>query len=365
VKNIQREVEQSVRPAIKKCPRAWAQISAKRYLLPNYRSPDYFNQGYLDHLMFLFLTGYFGTVYGTIPDPVIRAMYMLYVSALMEGRPVYFLERELAQSLLATNLLPDFHTDDIHWRRKALRIMLPRDLIGFQREGQLKRSIMCLDICRLSAGEDLFLAEPVEAELSVVGNQAQINRGRTPSKVLIRPHLRDDGFVIGGQLDYAWVEGKEFPVGEHYATIRPNGKIGQVIHVGEDFDFETGAPCDDTDDELLARMQHLALNILLFMGSVPDEYDTAEKAFRKGGWQGQHHTSGLFAAKWVGKSQYRPKTKGVHHATFTGRHLHHHWRAGHWKRQPHGEKSAQRKLIWIEPYAAGQLEEPFDAAASP
>jgi hypothetical protein len=38
-------------------------------------------------------------------------------------------------------------------------------------------------------------------------------------------------------------------------------------------------------------------------------------------------------------------------------HLRPHWRKGHLKSQPHGPKLSLRKIIWIQPYCTGNLEE--------
>jgi hypothetical protein len=96
----------------------------------------------------------------------------------------------------------------------------------------------------------------------------------------------------------------------------------------------------------------LALNVLLFMSATPLEYDvTPTGPIRKLQVVNDRVIPGLFPAKFVGSSQYRPsKTTTLHATRQTGRHLAQHWAAGHWKRQPIGPRWAERKLIWIEPY---------------
>jgi hypothetical protein len=46
---------------------------------------------------------------------------MLYENAQVRD----YLERELAEVLMRTKLPQDFNTDDLRWRRRLLRIMLP------------------------------------------------------------------------------------------------------------------------------------------------------------------------------------------------------------------------------------------------
>jgi hypothetical protein len=132
------------------------------------------------------------------------------------------------------------------------------------------------------------------------------------------------------------------------------------IKVGYDKHFDTGSVMDESDDAFLARIEHLALNVLLFMSSVPLEYDPEPAGqIRKLVIVNDRVIPSLFPAKFVGSSQYRPsKTTTLHATQQTGRHLAQHWAAGHWKRQPHGPHWAERKLIWIEPYQTGAQAKP-------
>jgi hypothetical protein len=145
--------------------------------------------------------------------------------------------------------------------------------------------------------------------------------------------------------------------------VRPfEGRKLKDIKVGEHFD--TGAVCDESDDHLMDRMEHLAVNILLFMGSVPLEYDPQQnELLRKPRQVNDRLIPALWAAKFVGRSQYRPSQKPHYHsATFTGRKLPQMWRAGHWKRQHYGVKYGESKLIWIEPYQTLGPPEPEETA---
>jgi hypothetical protein len=81
----------------------------------------------------------------------------------------------------------------------------------------------------------------------------------------------------------------------------------------------------------LIGFKRFLFNVLLFLGSLPEEYEP-EKVVR------------LAREK---KGRFRPT--GAEHEPI-GRQLPGHWRAGHWRRQAFGEGSLQRKLIWIQPY---------------
>jgi hypothetical protein len=100
----------------------------------------------------------------------------------------------------------------------------------------------------------------------------------------------------------------------------------------------------------LTDVKRFLFNVLLFLGSLPEEYepDQVLRAVRE---KKGHLRPELRAARFLGKEAYRPArqpTEAEHEAT--GRQLPGHWRAGHWRRQTFGEGSLQRKLIWIQPY---------------
>jgi hypothetical protein len=101
----------------------------------------------------------------------------------------------------------------------------------------------------------------------------------------------------------------------------------------------------------LIGFKRFLFNVLLFLGSLPEEYEP-EKVLRPGREKKGRFRPELRVARFLGKEAYRPvyrpEGKAAHEPT--GRKLPGHWRAGHWKRQPFGEGNLQRKLIWIQPY---------------
>lgn len=344
VKITEREIKELSQSISRYCPRLWRAVSQKRYLLPKYRQPDYFSQELLDALLGVFMATYNSDSYGQRPDAIIRSMYTTGIMALQEGRPIYFLERELGEALLRTELPLDLSTDDIKWRRRQMRIMLPRELIALKRNSEV-RSAMYLDIGRAKAAEWLELPKEMAAEVRVWG----VLRGEDINAPTPIPIFDRSGMVAGTQLS----PDSDGQPGENYATIRPfEGLKLSEIKVGYDKHFDTGSVMDESDDEFLGRIEHLALNVLLFMSSTPLEYDvTPTGAIRKLQVVNDRVIPGLFPAKFVGQSQYRPsKATTLHVTRHTGRHVAQHWAAGHWKRQPVGPRWSERKLIWIEPY---------------
>ena len=345
----ERAIKELIPLVAQHCPKLWQAVSQKRYLLPKYRQGDYFSQEQLDALLGFFLATYSSDSYGQKPDAIIRSMYSVGAMAIQEGRPTYFLERELGEALLRTQLPLDLSTDDIKWRRRQMRIMLPRELIALERNGE-KRSAMYLDIARVKAAELIELPRDMAREIRLFG--------------IIMGHIRDldvhipipvfdrSGMVAGTQLS----PDSDGCPGENYCAIRPfEGLKLSEIKVGYSAHFDTGSVMDETDDAFLSRIEHLALNVLLFMSSTPLEYDvTPTGAIRKLQVVNDRVIPGLFPARFVGASQYRPsKTTTLHATRQTGRHVAQHWAAGHWKRQPVGPRWSERKLIWVEPYQTG------------
>jgi hypothetical protein len=325
------------------CPLTWMAITGKRYLVPTYRQSDYYNQETLDKIMAFFLATYVSGDYGPRPDHIIRTLYLSSILGLKEQRPMYFLERELGEALMRTQLPGDLVTDDIHWRWGSVRIMLPKGLISIERKGEDRRDVMYLDISKAKAGAMNTLPVEMTRELG----RFALQFGRLRTDYIPTPIFEQDGMVVACQLSGDMTTNP----GLNYGLVRPfEGRKLKDIRVGGH--FETGSLCDETDDQLLDRMEHLALNVLLFMGSVPLEYDTeAKDPIRKTKVVNDRVIPGLWAAKFVGRSQYRPSQKPSYHtAQFTGRKLPRHWRAGHWKRQVYGPGREERKLIWIEPY---------------
>lgn len=333
----------------KECPLTWQMISRKRYLLPTYRQDHYFSQELLDTIMACFLANYSAGRFGSKPDPVIRHMYRTNVLALLEQRPMWFLERELGEKLLVTHFPGDLGTDEIHWRRKIMRIMLPRNLVTINRpEWPAPRSLMYVDIGRADANAWIKMDLGNEKELRTYMGR----RGMIVSELVSIPLYQKGGIIITGQLEAR----DDGVLGENYAVMRrlEGGMKLKDIQQGG-VRFETSAMCDDTDDTFLVRMENIAINVLLFMGSVPLEYEAEQTpTIRKLEVLKDRIIPELLHAKFVGRSQYRPSQKPHYHiANFTGKHLPLHWKAGHWKRQVFGVGRQERKLIWIEPYQAG------------
>ena len=65
-------------------------------------------------------------------------------------------------------------------------------------------------------------------------------------------------------------------------------------------------PIDDLDQRLVAQIDSLLLNILLYMSEIPVEHEPKE--LRKPKVEGKRFISGLYPARFVGDLQLRSKT---------------------------------------------------------
>jgi hypothetical protein len=329
----------------KSLPIFWKYIFAKRYILPHYRQADYVKQEACDYLGIDTFFGYLSEEL-QVKDHVSAHAMNNFVAALRYNRPTFYLERELGFPLMRTKLPLDYYASDLQWRFPAFRVYLPYNLLTITREG-VPSSVMFLDICHVPKGEQNHIPMDLDRELErVIG----------PTKGQI-PMLRSDyeGMSVSCVLDF---DSPLSVVAYAASCMLEEQSIRQLIvesHKALDTPFKS----DDLDVEFLNRLLALALNILLFLSSVPIEYES-DKAIRKAKMEGKHLVTGLFPAKFIGQSQLRATSQPSHVASVpsSGKHLAAHWRAGHWKRQPYGAGRKERKLIWIVSYHAGHEEEP-------
>lgn len=336
------------------CPTFWKALTGKRYILPQYRVPDYYNQEFCDGVMGMFMVAYFGGDFGPDPNAVLNAVYLNGALGLQEDRPVYFLEKELGEALIRTKLPTDLTGSDLHWRRRQMRIMLPKGLI-VKRQDDAQRSLMYLDIGHVQKDELIFLSNQQELELKAYAGANRLMAGHSLPTKDVRPMFNSEGMVASGQISPDPTDGL---FGPDYGIIKPidtGRSITELRDMGER--YATESVCDAQDDLILDAMQHLAFNILIFMGSVPLEYDAEVGEIRKIRVINERVIPGLLHAKFVGRSQYRPARPWppAGSVVHTGRSIAAHWTAGYWRRQRYASKLAQSKLLWIEPYATGEL----------
>lgn len=304
-----------------------------------------------------FLLAYGTGAYG-FKDEVNNTGYAAFCRLLQNHKPLYYLEKELGDAFIRTQLPLDMAADDINWKHTGFRVMLPKGVLTIEREG-VQRNIMYLDIARVVKDEELMMPVELRSELnSFVASTAQKMGGFPEPFSKICGQYRLNGFLVVGHLDYREVQEVSYVL---YADIKPWDGVTfkDIFEIKDQLKGSQFVTRDQLDDLLLIQMEQLALNILLYMSAVPFEYEP-KQVLRKKQMNGNRPMPELVPAKFVGSSQVRarfversgaPTPAG---SVPTGRTLPPHAVAGHWRRIPYGPKHSLRKLTWIHPYLTGE-----------
>jgi hypothetical protein len=321
-------------------PILWKYVFSKRYILPNYRQPDYSSQEACDYLL---IDSFFAYLMRDISlnDHVSAHCINNFVAAMNYNRPTFYLERELGEPLVRTKLPLDYYASDINWRFPAFRVYLPSNLLTITREGE-PSGAMFLDIAYVPKHKQMPLPKGISEEI----NASFPSSGQIPML-----NSNYEGMAVTTFLDFNSPYGL---IGYAASTMLEQQSIRNLMEQMHD-ELDSPVKSDELDIDFQYKILALAINILLFLSSVPSEYEPKElEVIRKPRLEGKSIMSGLYPARFVGQSQLRPTNKPSHIASAsTGKHLAAHWAAGHWKRQPYGPKLAERKLIWISPYHTG------------
>jgi hypothetical protein len=328
----------------KRFPIIYKTIFQRRYVLPNYRQPDYYNQMACDYLMCDSMFAYLEGKMDVRTDQVTAHCWNNFMCGLHFNRPTYYLEKELGFPLLRSKLPLDFTTDDIQWKYEAMRIYLPKGLLTITR-GENTGSIMFLDICKTPKGRSRDIPKSIDLEIKNCGVYF-------PGRLPIMNSLFD-GFTVSAFMGF---DSFESATGYAVSSKLENKTVRDIMEYSHS-DLRSHVKTDEIDKEFLYRMLGLGINLLLFLSATPMEYEQ-ERELRKPKMEGKHFLSGLYPARFIGSSQLRPSNKPAHIASLpTGKHVASHWKAGHWKRQPYGKGRTERKLIWILSYHAGEEED--------
>jgi len=352
------------------CPRLNQLMYGKKYILPNFRQVDYWPQVLSNRCWAsTLLLPLQQPLRDQYMDDVENCSFTNVLQSMKTGRPQLWLERELGEALMRTQLPQDMTTDDVKWRWPGIRIHLPKNLLchGAPNKVRVAHDLMYLDICSIPGDTQLVIPEVYHRELFALAQEykwpdPQLGYG-IKTKTYPTTALMLSGNLNGPESPDAVVTEEDTRKGDlmTYAVVKPFNeavKFGQISKIADtDANLASAYEVTPDDNRFCERILHLALQILLYLGSVPLEYEVThkEEVLRKPSLDGRHMIPGLYKAKFVGASQLRPLKHPHSHIAGhapTGRHLPAHWRAGHWKRQPFGPRGdeQQRKLIWIQPY---------------
>jgi len=339
-----------VREFARKCPKLNAAIAKRRYLLPKVRQADYVSQDLCDnHFRRMMMEWALGRI-DRNNSSAVEALNLL--AALKYDRPLLYLERELGEKLMETNLPEDFTTEDIHWPWPSFRIMLPSKLVGAPHyDGTLMHGVY-VDLTLWEKGTEMGLDRKYAAELKeLLGDFT----GSVDDMSGTGLQNRATGFYLSAMSDYQ-MEGFMPDVASCISSWQ-DWKLRQMIastgHV------LAGNKAGEVNHKFLERLRLLGLNLLLFFSQEPLSV-MPDIWVRKPKTEGKHLVSGLLPARFVGdcmpKFRVNPPIINKDYEP-SGLTVAPHWVRGYWKRVVYGKGRSLRKRQWIMPYRTGRSAE--------
>jgi hypothetical protein len=280
------EIKTIFRDLAKKFPVTWSLISKKRYILPQYRQSDYYEQDDLNLMSLDFFTTRYSQHFQG--DTVNNAGFAL-IKSFQYDCPTFYLERELGELLLRTEIPVDFSSDDMRWRWPSMRIFLPKGLICVEREGK-QRNMMYVDVGYTEGSEEIWPPQDCTDEMVRVFNRTTAVKFSDPRFVML----------TFSTLDYSTI-GLPSPFGRTvYGGGHPVEDI-KLIDISSMWNTKgTTLSIDQEDDLLMGRLNQVVLNILLYLSHLPVENEFTE--IRKPKRDGKRMSPGLYAARFIGSS---------------------------------------------------------------
>jgi hypothetical protein len=335
----------------REAPLAYKAFFGRKYIVPQYRQSDYVNQDKQNEIGFDRLCTFAAGAAPLKDEPWMICLNAT-VSAVCYNRPTLFLERELGEALMRTEVIDNLTTGDIRWRWPAFRVYLPARLVKIDRQGEEAnpRWAAYVDVAEVSVkGSSCPLPIAREIEAFVANNTNLPVRSGTLQQVNFM--YKEAGVAIGTGLDRSDQPGLHETI---YAQLKPWGEISIGDYQRMGGDLKGGYTQDEADKHFLAKVQHLVLNIMLFLSST-DEYEPIH-VLRAASPNPAKPQGELVKARFVGDVRVRAVRVGEMGAKprplpATGRHHTAHWVSGHWKRVVYGVRGSLRRLQWIQPYA--------------
>jgi hypothetical protein len=345
IDNTEKEV---MREFARACPKLNAAIAKRRYLLPKVRQADYVSQDFCDnHFRRMIMEWGLGRIANN-NSSAIEALNLL--AALKYDRPLLYLERELGEKLIETDLPEDFTTEDIHWPWPNFRVMLPLKLVGASHFKGVPMHAVYFDLTLWEKGMEMGLDRKYAVELK--GFLGKHTRSvEEMSGFQLQEH--SSGFYLSAMSDYQMPD--FMPDVASCLASWKNWKLRDMI--ASSGRILNGNKQGEVNHKFLERCRLLAFNLLLFFSQEPLSV-MPDQWVRKPKTEGKHLVSGLLPARFVGDCMPKfranppinpkdPEPSGEHYAP--------HWVRGYWKRVVYGKGRALRKRQWIMPYRTGKI----------
>jgi hypothetical protein len=233
--------------------------------------------------------------------------------------PTYFVSENLLKAAL-NNSLPKIPCKAIRWPLDAIMFMLPTGVLTNPEGASIN-----------------FLV--VAKHFGSMGCTTGVDQGKGIEGIAQYASIRDfnpDAYVCDEVKD---------PAGFSHFT-------GDTLNLN----FYTG---DHPEIEFIDRLRVLAINLLLIMSARPELVETTSSLVtsdnKKVGKVSSREDRQRWSPNWIGRD-FRIKTDTRAKTTTVGAKRpspEMHWRRGHYREQPYGEKLSKKKTIWMEPVLIG------------
>lgn len=347
---LQREVgnHKLMNRVAKQAPLTYRMFFGRRYVLPNYRQGDYISQSWQNWIDFDRVAT-FAAAAGPMADEPWKICMGNTVAALNYNRPTLFLEKELGEALMRTNILENLQTGDIKWRWKAFRVYLPAGLITINRQGEEDEPRWATHFDVSEIGQEGYSCPlPIARELDRFVSEEVTHSQNL--RMLQQHHFqyKEHGLCTSTALNRS-----DHPeiAQTIYAQMKPWGLIPITRYIDIGQDLKGGWEQDEADRRFLKKLEHLVINVMLFLSSQPDDIEPVH-VLRTANFNPKKMQGELVEARFVGQSQARLVGTSAQPHTIqpTGRQIAAHWVSGHWRRVVHGPGRIGRRLTWIQPY---------------
>jgi hypothetical protein len=127
-------------------------------------------------------------------------------------------------------------------------------------------------------------------------------------------------------------------------------EVDEGLHKGEDGNWDNTMEVSDKEHDLLDRLADIVFQLMLVLSNKPDLVtEQIPKTKPKQTKKQREQTETLLNPIWIGREYnikyiYTPSPNSSPHSSPQT-----HWRRGHWRRVPVGEKGLERKWVWINP----------------
>jgi len=262
------------------------------------------------------------------------------------GCPKFFLEPLISEALLSTSV-KGLTTADLPEIPTPLAIFLPPEMRAYEADDEFHTKIKL---------EALYLAYPS-----------------------VNEETDQTGYTMIGQSNYQAFEGLPDSIDHGFSlgliAIPRTQPRALEDYMSGDYTVLDKTQLKPRRESVKNLTPRLLLNLLLYWKSTdadvlrqlnPEWEKVNQKAHST---KGKQHQKAVKALQRIPKTEYlhlgsrleilqrrKPEDKLTEpqEATPTGRHQPQHLRRGHWKWQPCGPQSRERKLIFVETYTAGQ-----------